>query len=99
VISDGHRAVVTRFCSDLAESPPTLYYFVGKLYPDGRTYDPAAAADPVIVSSERLTADDGWNVIPGNHMMLIERNRPPELRDANHLCRARPTKPASARVV
>jgi hypothetical protein len=39
----------------------------------------------VIVSSERLTDDTGWQAIPPNHMILLTRGKAPELRSLAHI--------------
>ena len=85
-IADGTHAVVSRFANDPQEGPPTLYYYVGQLY-DKAAPEPGAdeAAKPIIVSSERLTAGVGWEVIPPNHMILLRRHAAPELRPLAHL--------------
>jgi predicted glutamine amidotransferase len=86
VLSDGHNAIISRFTDDSAEGPPTLYYFLGQLYSNSAT-DSAGKIEspPIIVSSERLTPDAGWQVIPPNHMMLLARGQAPALRSLSHL--------------
>ncbi|MBI2970751.1 MAG: class II glutamine amidotransferase [Gammaproteobacteria bacterium] len=78
-VADGDCAVVSRFTDDHAEDPESLYYFTGQLYPcaeeDGRKGEM-----PVIVSSERLTGDPGWEAIPPNHVVLLRRDQAPEVR-------------------
>ncbi len=73
--SDGHNSVVSRFSNDPKETPESLYYYSGALYPslDGRV------ARSVIVSSERLTQDAAWREIPPNHMVIVREGREPEL--------------------
>jgi predicted glutamine amidotransferase len=89
-VSDGNHAVVSRFTDDRREAPPTLYYFRGRLYPDAHPPAPDhAEPPPVIVSSERLTADDGWQLIPPNHLIVLSRDAEPELRSIAHLGAAR----------
>lgn len=77
-LADGDAAVITRYTDDLADEPETLYYFHGRLYDS--VADRAAPTHPVIVSSERLTGDSGWQPIPPNHMVLLRRGAAPELR-------------------
>lgn len=75
-LSDGQNAVVSRFTDDPHEAPETLYYYCGSgIYPsvDGR------ASKTVLVSSERLTQDPAWRVIPANHMVIVRAGRDPEL--------------------
>lgn len=81
-VADGNHAVVSRFATDNEEGPPTLYYYTGQLYARAAGADEAASADtaPVIVSSERLTPDAAWNVIPPNSLVLLARDRTPEVR-------------------
>lgn len=73
--SDGKNAVVSRFSNDPDESPESLYYYSGAIYPslDGRV------ASSVLVSSERLTEDPAWREIPRNHMVIVRAGREPEL--------------------
>jgi predicted glutamine amidotransferase len=97
-IADGNDAVVCRFTSDPDESPETLYYFVGKLYSEVEVdHEPERTGEtPVIVSSERLTQDPGWQVIPPNHLVMLSRSRPPESKSLTHLVSV--PRPSPARV-
>lgn len=74
-LSDGRNAVVSRFSNDPHETPESLYYYSGAIYPslDGRV------ARSVIVSSERLTEDPAWREIPPNHMVVLRAGHEPEL--------------------
>ena len=56
-IADGDRAVISRFTDDADGVPESLYYFTGELYPVLQAEQRTNAGHPVIVSSERLTAD------------------------------------------
>jgi predicted glutamine amidotransferase len=82
-LSDGDNAVVSRF-TDSAEHPPeSLYYFVGDLYPRAEleeTEERGADTPALIVSSERLTPDPEWVKIPDNHLVVLRRHLPPEVR-------------------
>jgi glutamine amidotransferase len=73
--SDGRNAVVSRFSNDPNETPESLYYYSGAIYPslDGHV------ARSVIVSSERLTEDPAWREIPPNHMVILRAGHEPEL--------------------
>ena len=85
-IADGDHAVVSRFSTDSEEGPPTLYYLTRQLYEKAAGADSATADHPpVIVSSERLTADDAWNVIPPNSLVLLARNQAPQIRSIAEL--------------
>lgn len=82
-IADGDHAVVSRFTNDGEHSPESLYYFTSQLYPRAEfeeTREEAAVENPSIVSSERLTPEPGWESIPPNFMVVLRRDRPPELR-------------------
>jgi glutamine amidotransferase len=79
-LADGDAAVISRYTDDAHEAPETLYYYHGRLY-DSVAHDGSAALPhPVIVSSERLTDDPGWQPIPPNHLVLLRRGTAPELR-------------------
>ncbi|MBF8270008.1 MAG: Glutamine amidotransferase type-2 protein [Gammaproteobacteria bacterium] len=82
-VSDGTHAVVSRFANDKEHLPESLYYFLGDLYPRAEideTRENGIEERSVIVSSERLTQDAGWETIPPNHLTILRRNRLPELR-------------------
>ena len=82
-VSDGTHAVVSRFANDKEHAPESLYYFLGDLYPRAEideTKESGIEERSVIISSERLTQDPGWEPIPPNHLTILRRNRLPELR-------------------
>jgi len=77
-ITNGKFMVATRYCSDLSEEAPSLYYSTGSQYvcQDGvchlvQSPDKHAA----MVVSEKLTefADD-WQKVPNNHFVMIHNN-------------------------
>jgi predicted glutamine amidotransferase len=81
-VSDGDNAVVSRFTNDDQHPPETLYYFTGDLYPRAEfeeTKEPGTDQRSVIISSERLTPDPGWESIPPNYMVVLRRNSKPAL--------------------
>jgi predicted glutamine amidotransferase len=81
-VSDGDHAVVSRFTNDTQHPPETLYWFTGDLYPRvefDETREPGASQRSVIISSERLTPDPGWESIPPNFMVVLRRNGNPDL--------------------
>jgi glutamine amidotransferase len=97
-VSDGNRAVVSRFANAPNEGPPSLYYYSGQPFASASA-DPNAEPDAgsILVSSERSTATVGWEVIPPNHMILLDRERAmPELRSLAHLAKL-PVPPARGR--
>ena len=80
-VSDGDHAVVSRFTNDDQHPPETLYWFSGDLYPRAEfedTRESGADQRAVIISSERLTPDPGWEPIAPNHMIVLQRNMRPE---------------------
>ena len=76
-IADGHNAVVSRYTDDPRHEPESLYYFNGQLYDHDARDDDARGA--VLVSSERLTNQDGWQEVPPNHIIMLNRFQPPQL--------------------
>jgi glutamine amidotransferase len=80
-IADGDRAVVSRFTDDPDGAPESLYYFVGPLYPALSEASERSAEQAVTVSSERLTNDRGWREVPPGKIVVVRREREPELLD------------------
>lgn len=76
-ISDGHIAVASRYTDDPHHDPESLYYFMGQLYDKETLKDEDHGA--VLVSSERLTNQDGWQEVPPNHIIMLDRFQPPQL--------------------
>jgi glutamine amidotransferase len=75
-VSDGQRAVVSRYASGDAD-PPSLYYVPGDRYvcENGtcRMIDANGPPSSLIVASEPLTNEaEGWLPIPRNHLLLID---------------------------
>jgi glutamine amidotransferase len=81
-ISDGEQAVVSRFTDADDGIPESLYYFTGQLYPDVGPNARRKGSQAVTVSSERLTADNGWVEVPPNQIIILRRDRQPEFLDA-----------------
>ena len=79
-LSDGEHAVVSRYSDAHDDTPESLYYYHGTLYPSIDDASNRHSMHPVIVSSERLSTDHGWEPIPPNHMVLVGRSRQPQLR-------------------
>ncbi|NVB41957.1 class II glutamine amidotransferase [Pseudenhygromyxa sp. WMMC2535] len=79
VLTDGERAVVSRYLSPDAEpelEAHSLYRAKGRLVvEDGRGHlrAPKAADDPaVVIASEPLGDRERWEAIPTNHLALVE---------------------------
>lgn len=73
-VTDGQRAVVSRFATDESESP-TLHLRTGNRYVcnngECRMIDADDRPTAVIVASEPLTEEPGWQAVPPNHLLLI----------------------------
>ena len=80
-VSDGARAAVTRFTDHPREGPESLYLLAEELYePAGRRFQRSREGDEgpsVVVSSERLTEDERWTVVPPNSLVTFDRWTPP----------------------
>jgi len=76
-VADGHSAVISRYSNDPQHAPETLYYFRGQLYEQCEADDEGSEA--VLVSSEKLSEQPGWEAVPPNHLVVVSRNRPPAL--------------------
>ena len=81
-VSDGREAVISRYMEG-GSDPPTLYYIQRELYepaakdsPGRRRYERSGS---VVVSSERLTDDPGWTMVPANHLVALSREAPQRL--------------------
>jgi ergothioneine biosynthesis protein EgtC len=76
VVTNGHFIVATRWVSDPAAEPPTLYHSEGSRYvvEDGITHLMAPEDDDqaVLIVSEKLTDGANWTMIPKNHFVIIE---------------------------
>lgn len=79
VLTNGRLAVAVRFTTDKQEHADSLYMNLGKNYvcEDGVCYmlDPGEREKAVIISSEPLSKDDGWEPIPVNSMVLVEEGK------------------------
>jgi glutamine amidotransferase len=76
-VSDGQRAVVSRFTDRTDVRPESLYILKDELYePAGRHFTRRRVGDEgpsVVVSSERLTDDEGWREVPPNSLVMFDR--------------------------
>lgn len=83
-VSDGRALVATRFINGPAEDALTLYVHEGRRYvcEEGvcRMIDSGYGNGSVIVCSERLSDDPGWQPVPVNHLVLARPDRSVELR-------------------
>lgn len=74
-VGDGRNAVISRYTNDPASQPETLYWYADSLYEP--CIDTRGNGNEIIVSSEKLTADPGWQAVPANHMVVIGAKESP----------------------
>jgi len=84
--SDGEHSVACRYTTASIE-PSSLYVHTGRRYVcEGglcRMVSPEKGHGAVIVSSEPLSDDPGWQKIPKNHMVVVGQDRTCEIRPMN----------------
>ena len=77
-LSDGVASVATRYTSDAPETAPSLYVQLGRRWVcegrDCRMLDPDVGRGAVIISSERLSDDPGWDPVPPNQFVVVEED-------------------------
>ncbi|HVS16503.1 MAG TPA: class II glutamine amidotransferase [Thermoanaerobaculia bacterium] len=75
-VADGRSVVTCRYTDETDDPGESLYLHTGYRYVcvDGmcRMIDPETEGGAAIVSSERLSDDDGWRAIPRNHLAVLE---------------------------
>jgi predicted glutamine amidotransferase len=86
-VSDGHRAVASRFVSDASGTSCSLYLHQGKRFvcSNGicRMTNDGNAGGAVIISSEPLTENPGWERVPENHLVMLAADRSVTIRPLN----------------
>lgn len=84
-VTNGESAVCCRVTDGPPEAAQTLYCHTGKAYSyqDGecRMVTPDPEGQAVIVASEPLSKDPGWEAVPVNHMVLVPETRSAEVRE------------------
>ncbi|MEM7586698.1 MAG: class II glutamine amidotransferase [Acidobacteriota bacterium] len=84
VLCDGQRAVVSRYVSDPSTPANSLYVHRGHRYvcEDGacRMLARGDGEGAVIVASEPLSEDAGWERVPTNHLVVIDRDLAVEIK-------------------
>jgi predicted glutamine amidotransferase len=81
-LTDGQRAVVSRFVSSGPDEAHSLYYATGRLVVErgqGRVAPDGTGEPAVVVASEPLGPDDAWRAVPPNHLVLVGADRQVEL--------------------
>ena len=83
-VSDGKRAVVSRFTSGDPELAPSLYLHIGKRYVcEGgccRMVSPDDAGGAVLICSEPLSRDPGWVPVPPGSLVVVHEDRTVDVR-------------------
>jgi glutamine amidotransferase len=78
-VSDGRRAVVSRFTSGPPSEAASLYLHEGKQYvcEEGVCHmvSPDIGRGAVLVCSEPLSEDPGWDRVPANHLVVVREDR------------------------
>ena len=79
VLCDGERAVISRYVSEAATvAANSLYVHSGRRYicEDGacRMLEPGSGSGAVIVASEPLSEDPGWEKVPVNSIVSVDRS-------------------------
>jgi len=78
-VSDGRCAVVTRYTTKAGYAGESLYLDRGRRFvcEKGlcRMVEPEEEGGAVLVSSEALSEDPGWEAVPRNHMLVIAEDR------------------------
>jgi predicted glutamine amidotransferase len=74
-VSDGLCAVASRFVSGGREDAASLYVHTGRRYTCSggvcRMIDAANGQGAVIISSEPVSGDPGWEPVPVNHVVTV----------------------------
>jgi predicted glutamine amidotransferase len=82
-VTDGRVAVASRFTTDAPENADSLFLNRGRRYVcDGgvcRMLSPEEGGGAVLVSSEPLSEEPGWETIPVNHLAIVREDRSLEL--------------------
>jgi len=75
-VSDGRCAVASRFTTDAEGRADSLYVNAGRRYTceNGicRMIPASEGSDAVLISSEPLSQETGWESVPVNHLVLVD---------------------------
>jgi glutamine amidotransferase len=85
-VSDGVRSVACRYAT-AERKPASLYMHTGRRYVcEGgvcRMISPERGHGAVIVSSEPLSEDPGWQKVPANHLVVVREDRSVDVRSVH----------------
>lgn len=85
-VSDGTQSISLRYTTDAPEHASSLYFHTGRKYVcDGnicRMVDPEKGQGAVLVSSEPLSDDPGWQPVPVNHLVRISADQTATIEEA-----------------
>jgi len=83
-LTDGTRSAACRFTTDEPGNASSLYLHTGRRYVcDGdvcRMVDPLQGEGAVLIASEPLSEDPGWQKVPPNHMVVVRNDRTVDVR-------------------
>ena len=86
-VTDGKSAVVSRYATNGAE-PPSLFYRGGKQFVCEenvcRMLGPPDHPSAIVVASEPLTDESGWQAVPPNHLLVVDPNHGVEIQACGH---------------
>ena len=76
-LTDGHRLLASRYCTDKNELPETMHYSLGSRFvaKNGRYHmlEEEDKRRTLLVTSEKLTNFDmEWHDVPVNHLMIVD---------------------------
>ncbi len=95
-VTDGRRAVASRFTTGAPSEAASLYVHAGTRYvcEDGICHmvSPDVGQGAVLVCSEPLSEDVGWERVPSTHLVLVREDRSVSLR----ACTSPPARPDSS---
>ncbi len=79
VVADGLHAAACRITTDRPEYAESLHVHSGSVFRviDGvcRMLPPSGAHGAIIISSEQLSDDPGWTMVPPNHLVTVQTDR------------------------
>lgn len=77
-LTDGHRILASRYCTEKSIEPESLHYLEGRYFWSKTEYLKEIKTEPhycVVVASEMLTDfNSQWRTVPANHLLLIEKD-------------------------